>query len=333
MRTTKEGRKFLVAASLIFIAAVNTGNNLIYLILSLMLSLILISALLLRMNLSGVSIEISRRTAVFAGEQSPVSFIIKNNKRLLPAYSVAAGVENCDPAFFEFVPSGENLFKDHWITFPRRGLYSYGDFIIESSFPFILFSMKKSVTLAGEMLVYPQLRDIHDILPASFACGSSQLFMESSHGDETYSVRDFRQGDDWRRIHWKSSAKASRLLVKEYAADEFRKATIILDNLMPHESENFEKVVSLTGSFSKYFLDEGYLVRVISCRKVIPFGLGEEQLFRILDVLAVIREESLWECPASYVPDGLSVLLLKDHASSLASYASLSDMVIYAAEL
>jgi hypothetical protein len=66
MKTTPEGKRFLLATFLITVAAVNTGNNLIYLILSLMLSFILLSIVLLKINLSGLSLEVSINPPVFA---------------------------------------------------------------------------------------------------------------------------------------------------------------------------------------------------------------------------------------------------------------------------
>jgi len=72
METTREGRRFILAACLIGLAAFNTGNNLIYLIFSLMLSLAALSLLTLRINLSGISARVYLGHPVFAGDRVSV---------------------------------------------------------------------------------------------------------------------------------------------------------------------------------------------------------------------------------------------------------------------
>ena len=159
-----------------------------------------------------------------------------------------------------------------------------------------------------------------------------------------HSLREFRYGDDWRRIHWKASAKASDLLVREYAEYTLKKATILLDNLAAPEEgiergvkddgssadERFENMVSLAGSLARYFLVRGYFVRVVSCKKVIPFGSGDEQLFKILDILAVVREEEGWDSPVSLEREGIFISVLRSRSGSLKTFAALSDRVMYA---
>jgi uncharacterized protein (DUF58 family) len=122
-------------------------------------------------------------------------------------------------------------------------------------------------------------------------------------------------------------------MVMEYAAEEPRKLTIILDNLMPYDSELFEKAVSFAASISDRFLSEGYFVRLLTCGKVVPFGSGREHLFKILDVLAVIDGKDSWDCHVSGEPEGSSILILNSEYSVLTRYMPASDMVIYAADL
>ncbi|MEW6107657.1 MAG: DUF58 domain-containing protein [Nitrospirota bacterium] len=350
MKTTREGKRFIIAAFLIAVAAINTGNNLIYLILSLMLSFILLSIVLLKVNLSGVSLAVSVNTPVFAGEETLVVLTVTNVKPFIPAYSVNVLVpdatfsdshagktkeihEGGRKVYFPLIPSGGSLRKAGKIVFGRRGLYSHGNFNIRSGFPFILFHKKMTVKVTGEILVYPSLRDVEDFINESIGPENNEAAGIRSQGEEIYSIREFRYGDDWRKIHWKASAKVSELLVREYTKNEFRKTTIIIDNLLPAGTDLFEKTVSLSASIAKYFLDEEHLVRILSCKKVIPFGVGKEHLFRILDTLAVIKEESTWDSPVSREMEGFSILVLKSRNSVLNRYIHSGDMVIYADNL
>jgi len=333
MKATREGKRFILATLLIAVAAVNTGNNLIYLILSLMLSFMVLSVLLLRINLSGLSLEVSAGRPVFAGEEAPLSLTIRNSRRRLPVYSIhisAPGAER--PVYCPVIPPGLTK-KEMVIRFQRRGLYRHESFVVSSGFPFILFSMARALKVSGEMVVYPALVDVEGILTLMPVQGEMGQAKTAGSADEMYSLREFRYGDDLRKVHWKASAKASALLVKEYAGLEMRKATILLDNLLPEDYDLFETAVSLAASLSKHFLDSSYLVRILSCKKVVPFGGGDEQLFTILDILSTLREEEKWESPMPGDGEGLVLSVLKSGQSAARQYASPGDMVIYADSL
>lgn len=334
MKITREGKRFILATVLIAVAAVNTGNNLIYLIFSLMLSMILLAVVLLRMNLSRISLEVSIDHPVFAGEQTYASFTIKNSKKLIPAYSVRVTASGAtDPVYCAYIAPKDSVKKEIKITFKKRGLYSYGKFFVQSGFPFILFEKSTAVKVSGEVLVYPALMEVEQFMPDISGLEGFGTGKTAGAGNEIHSIREFRYGDDRRNIHWKASAKTSRIMVKEFALTDIRKITVIIDNLLPSQKEIFEKTLSLGGSLAQYFLEAGYFVRVLSCKKVIPFGTGGEHLFKVLDILALMQEEDAVDCPMSYDIEGYTILLLKSGGSSFSKYSSSADMVIYADSL
>ena len=157
--------------------------------------------------------------------------------------------------------------------------------------------------------------------------------MAGPRGDEFAMIREFRYGDDRRKIHWKASAKTDKLLVMEYAANELKKLTIMLDNMLPQDAEIFESAVSFTASVAERFLREGYFVRLLTCGKVIPFGSGTEHLYKILDLLAVIGRHDSWECPVSEEIDGITFLVVGSGESPLRKFIPQSDMVVHAETL
>jgi uncharacterized protein (DUF58 family) len=346
MRLTREGKRFFLATVLIALAAVNTGNNLIYLILSLMLSFMLISLVVLKINLSGLSLEVAAEGPAFAGGETTVSVALTNRKRFIPSYSVRISDPGLsDTSYFTIIHPGESAIGKMDIIFPRRGLYNYGDFSMKSGFPFILLSSEENAGEQGEVLVYPALLDIDKavgLLPAGLGHGVAK---SAGPGDEIFSIREFRDGDDWRKIHWKASAKAEGLLVRDYAESEVMKMTLLVDNLdtgimqdsisLPKVRENdhydaaFEKMVSVAGSLAKHFLDRGYHVRVVTCRKVIPFGSGDEHLFKILDIFALLRKEN--RCDNILPPDGEGLFIsLVPAAAYSSAFGVAGDVVVHA---
>jgi uncharacterized protein (DUF58 family) len=341
MKTTREGKRFILASVLIAVAALNTGNNLIYLILALMLSLVVISLGILRENLSGLSLTVDSISAVFAGEEASFSMMLKNRKRYIPTYSVNILSEGMTTrAYFPVVPAHGETAKDVKILFRKRGLYGSRSFTAQSGFPFILFTGEKKTEVAGEVLVYPALRDVGDIVSDGWGSAEGERMRMAGAGEEIHSIRDFRYGDDLRHIHWKASAKVADLMVKEYAEHRLRQTTIILDNLRTGGlgkkqggDEVFEKAVSVAASLSKHFIEKGHLVRVVSSRKVIPFGSGDEQLFKILDILATISEEDRWESPLPGEGEGMIISVLGSPRPAAEGLVAMSTMVVYAETL
>jgi uncharacterized protein (DUF58 family) len=336
MKITKEGKRFGLATLLIMAAAFNTGNNLIYLILSLMLSLILLSVVILKINLSGLLLVVSPLSPIFAGEEAAFSITLSNGKRLIPSYSVNVETKGMNTrTYYSSVPPGNEVSRVAPILFRRRGLYGHNDFVVRSGFPFILCTGTGRIKISGEVLVYPALLDIEEAAPEMPGFEEGEAVRTAESSDEVYSLRGFRYGDDLRQIHWKASAKASELMVREYVKYESRKATIILDNLKTFgaagNEEVFEKAVSLAASLAKFLIEKGYIVRVVSCRKIIPFGAGDEHLLNIFDILATVGEEDEWESPLPRKGDGFIITVLKTSGSLLPGLAG--DFVVHAETL
>ena len=335
MRLSREGKRFFLATALITVAALNTGNNLIYLILSMMLSIFVLSVFILKVNMRGLELKVLQSQPVFANNFSNMEIALSNGKRIIPSYSIRVLMPRWikGEANFPEISGLSELLKSVSVIYKKRGIYKYGDFSLESSFPFIFLSDRVLCRVSGEVIVYPEMRKTDDTIPEIIGRGYDLSLTRIGTGDEFSTVREFRYGDDRRRINWKASAKTAKVMVMEYSAEEPRKLTIILDNLMPCDFESFEKAVSFAASISDRFLSEGYFVRLLTCRKVLPFGGGREHLFKILDVLAVIEGKDSWECPISSEPEGSSILILNSEDSILNRYIPISDMVIYAADL
>jgi uncharacterized protein (DUF58 family) len=337
MNVSREGKRFILATLLIALAAFNTGNNLIYLISSMMFSILVISVSVLKMNLKGLTLRVSPEYPVFAKVPAVLEVAVTNKKRNLPSYSVKVSLPEAlaGESYFPGIPAQSELSQTVRVVYKKRGVYGFGDFYLSSSFPFIFLTQKISSTIREKVIVYPEITEVDASITDLTKEGDALSYSGMRRGEEFSSIREFRYGDDRRNIHWKSSAKTTRLMVREYAAEEPKKLTVILDNLMPPDSRVFENAVSLAASLADRFLREGFYVRLFTCRKVVPFGSGSPHLFKILDILAEIKGQHSWECQLSSEAgtEGLLILILCSEGSPLQRFVSLSDKVIYAAAL
>jgi uncharacterized protein (DUF58 family) len=333
MKLTREGKRFLLATVLLTFAAFNTGNNLIYLILALMLSIIAISAAALIINMRGLSLDVSVKGPVYAGQAADLEISAENKKRLLPSYSLRVilpeGMRG--EGRVAQVAALSTAKSECRVSFEKRGVYKWGDFVIESSFPFIFLTRKVRVPVEGAVTVYPELMDVEGIQQTHSGEGQSSYTIRPGRGEDLLTIRDFRAGDDVKLISWKASAKARGLMVRELAEEQPRTVNIILDDLRPFDSQAFERVVSYAASLAVRLIDEDFYVGLTTAAKTLPFGSGPEQLYRILDVLAVIRETELPLKIFESDTSSTSVLVLKSQASLMKGLEA--DMVVYASEL
>jgi uncharacterized protein (DUF58 family) len=337
IKTTKEGRRSALALLLVAFAALNTGNNLIYLIVAMMTSVLAISVIALWVNLKGLKITVAAKTLrVFAGEFSSVGVMLENCKKRLPSYSLRLISPRGAPVCFSHLPAGASERTTISIYFPKRGLLHAVEniFEIESGFPFIFFSVSTPVSASGEILVYPRLVRV-DLPEGGLEKGPSfcAASLRGGPGEELHSLREYTWGDDFRRINWKATARHDILIIREHLPEDRKAALLVLDGTGPENPAAFEKAVSIAAGLANTFLERGYFLSLATHdggkngHNNIPFGEGQEHLCRVLDCLALIKEGPR---DADGMPHEGNALVLKGRGSRMASRAANFRTVIYA---
>jgi uncharacterized protein (DUF58 family) len=335
MSVTSEGKRFLLAVVIIGFAALNTGNNLIYLIFSMMLSILLFALLIPFVDLRNLSIEFRIEGPVFVDTPSSLHASVQNMKRILPSYSFRVILPRISSGsmYFSRIPPGEKRKSKMKIAFSRRGFFTVKDATLTTEFPFIFFSFHRNPGGATQFLVYPRVYDVrNEIGDLTFQREGSRGSMIGK-GEEFLHIRNFRYGDSIKHIHWKASAKIDSLMVKEFYESEAEKITIILDNFHGDNSDHFEKAISFAASLASECIHQGYTLRVLTCLKTIPFGSGMEHLYKILDILAVLRRHREMDIPVADTLDGMGILILSEESSPFVKYASLCSKTYHAGNL
>ena len=291
---TPEGTRFVVVALAIGVAAINTGNNLLYLILAMMLSLIILSGILSESSLRMVNVKRSLPKEAFAGRPFLVKITALNSKKRFPSISLTFRdhIDKFGPGgsqYFLKIPPRGNISGSYHMTLDRRGAYTFQNGRLETRYPFGLFLKSKETGEASEILVYPRTLDVKELLRES---GVNEGEIESrikGRGTDLYGLRGYVLGDDRRSIHWKTSAKLSKLYIREFARDDVRKVMLFLDDcISPGFEESLEKAITIAASLASHFLYKGYQVGLATSAEDVPLGVGTEQLFKILRVLALI---------------------------------------------
>src|SRR5207237_5356453 len=147
--------------------------------------------------------------------------------------------------------------------FPKRGHVLVNGFELSTRFPFGFFRHRRRLTARDvDIVVYPKPEPIADelhLLP--FQTGQPASYRRGA-GQDLLLLRDYQPRDELRYIDWKATARARRLTVREFAAEDERRITIMLDTRLTRDidKENFrirfESGVILAASLVKHFVAE-----------------------------------------------------------------------------
>ena len=302
------GSIFVVA-----LAALNTGNNLLFLILSSLIASILMSGILSSVVLTGVEMECELPEHIFAG--SPVFALIElsNEKQTLPSFSLrvegqpagkTTGSKRADssailtrPVYFPYLPRHDSARQRVEIVFSRRGVYRQDAFRIVTRFPFGLLQKSRRVKLPLEAVVYPSVEpteEFFEILP--LISGELESYARG-RGHDLYSLREYQPSDDARFVHWKATARSGSLKVREFAREDERRVLFIFDpsllagtaSATPDAgTDRFERAVDLCASLAWHFYESDALLQFRAPGIETPLAPASEVIFEILRFLASI---------------------------------------------
>lgn len=308
---TSGGGVFLVIIIVVGFAAWNTGNNLLFVVFSLLCSTLFVGWIAARTSLRDLTVSARFPDHIFAAEPAPVIVTVRNTKRLLPSFSVfveARGPNSEAPerpgakrryakrllAYFSYVPHHASAEQSVEQLFPKRGHVLIDGFELSTRFPFGFFRRRRRLRARNvDIIVYPKPEVISDKLHLLPMYAGRIPSLRRGAGHDLFSMRDYQAQDDLRHIDWKATARSRRLTVREFTSEDERRITIVLDTRLPGEPteelrQRFEKGVVQTASLLKHFVEERAEVRLVLGDEVGPFGSGIEQLYRCLRRLALV---------------------------------------------
>lgn len=338
---TTGGAIMLVLILIVGFSAWNTGNNLLFLVLSFLLAAMAVGFFAGSISLKKLDVTMRFPETIFAGEPIPILVSLKNRKRLFPAFSTvvevrgrerersiaAADLEALLPKwvamrlgrapllsrtlnhFAHLAPSKTIEAKTQHV-FANRGRLLIKDFEISTRFPFAFFRHRRRLPAReAELLVFPALADVEPYVD-NRPLGLGRLAStRSGLGHDLLSLRDYQPQDDLRRIDWKATARTQALTVREFAAEDQKRVTVIFDRRIPRHSdaekpirdklaaeqggssvvasERFEKGAALAASLVARFTREQAETRLIVDDAEIDRGPGQAHLYEMLKLLAL----------------------------------------------
>jgi uncharacterized protein (DUF58 family) len=317
IEVTSGGGIFLIILTVVGFAAWNTGNNLLFMIFSLLFSTLFVGGVAARASLRDLIVSARFPDHIFAGEAAPVIVTLRNAKRLLPSFSIlieARGPGNSANerkrkrlwqryvkrplAYFTYVPHRAAAEQRVEQLFISRGHVLINGFELSTRFPFGFFRFRRRLRARNvDIVVYPKPEPIGDELHLLPTYAGRMASVRRGMGQDLFSLRDYQPQDDLRHIDWKATARSRNLTVREFTAEDERRITIVLDTRDLSESAEdnflprFEAGIVQAASLLKHFIDERAEVRLMLGEDLGRYGGGLKHLYTCLRRLALVNPQ------------------------------------------
>jgi len=323
-------------AALSLIAALLTGNALFFTLTYLLAFLLILSFAWAWSSINWVEISrITRTRRAQVGRPLEERFVVKNSS-IIPKLWLEVRDFGTLPnhlssqAISDLGSRSSYVWRVNTIC-THRGRFQLGPLRLQSSDPFGLFPMEREFPSTTNVVVYPQTYPIYNFpLPMGLLPGGDALRRRTHYvTTNAAGVREYAPGDSFSRIHWRSTARRGRLIVKEFELDPLADIWIVVDMAQfSHISGNSESItatpqtdtpiwmrvdeeyhlpplteeytVAAAASLAQHFLQPGRGIRQNRAVGLLAYGQsheivqpdrGERQLNRILETLAVLKAD------------------------------------------
>jgi uncharacterized protein (DUF58 family) len=267
----------------------NTGNNLLYLLESMILALIIVSGVLSEQSLRGLRMTAVLPDAVYAGTPCTVGARIVNTKRRRPSFSIGLDrpATGGRLAYVTRLGAGEERLLTWQETLPRRGRHRLTGVRLTTRFPFGLFVKASRASGAAELIVYPRRVPAPTALLRQAGGAGTAPAGRRGRGHEVHDLRGYRSGDDPRLIHWRVSARTGTLTVREMEAESAQDAYLVLRGDGAADPERLETALAEAAAVASVLLARGARVGLLGPGIDVPLGQGPSHARRILTALAL----------------------------------------------
>ena len=324
LRPTSSGRWLLFLALAVGFAAMNTGNNLLFFGWGLVLSAIVISGILSESTLQAATPTLLPPDELRALRDERLPVVLQNERRV-PAFGVEVSLalrprprraasrrtttatttnakaprDDGEPvrtgATFELrlSPGASRTSRVPWRP-EQRGVVDVDSLRVATAAPFGFFSKERIFdpsrlpAALRSLTVLPARVDTRALGHALWARLGEQPAGRAGNGDELFSLRPYRAGDDPRRIAWRRAAKTGRVVVREHEATQSRELLVDLRVGPGAADDDVEDAVATAASLVEDLLEDGHAVGVRACGLLVAPDRSPRQRDACLRALATL---------------------------------------------
>ncbi|HVL63884.1 MAG TPA: DUF58 domain-containing protein, partial [Actinomycetota bacterium] len=296
-RVTRRGFTIAAIAGLLFLAATTAQAGWLYVLSAGVLGLV-VASLFVRHRLRSVEVVRTMPRRVRQGDDIHVALEIRNPARYR---TPLMRIEDVHPAtevtriLVEPIDARSSSSVETVQRALRRGVFAGGEVVVSSGVPFGFVRATRRVDVAGEITIVPrfvELRSFPILEPSSSPMDVLHERARTGAGEEYLGVREYRPGDPRHAVHWRSTARAGKLIVREFQAEVATRLLLVIagsDTGEPPDSA-FEMLVAAAASIGAYAIQTGHPVEALA-----PDGTGgvsrliEPDRVSLLEWLAAVQ--------------------------------------------
>jgi uncharacterized protein (DUF58 family) len=306
-RTTVQAQRSVTVVAVLLVLciifALATGFWLLFRLAYVLLAAIPLCYLWARLNLLGLEVSVQRlidRAQV--GQTTDERISVRNTTFIPKIWIEVDDPSNLPGRRASRVVSLAGKASRSWrtqTTLSRRGVYDVGPLSVSSGDPFGLFRATRRQGEPSSIIVYPPFLDLpHFTVPPANLPGEGRFRKRTHYVTPNASgVRDYVTGDSFNRIHWRSTARTGKLMVKNFELDPASDIWIVLDlqrgvQAGSGDESTEEYAVKIAASVARHFLNQNRNVGLMLYSErleIIDAERGGQQITRILESLAVAR--------------------------------------------
>lgn len=296
VRLTRVGTAYVLSTVVLAIAALNTGNNALYIAVSFMLGSLLLSGLASKGGLKNVDAEIVSIAEAWAEKTVDGALRVRNRSRVWNVRDIVITSPDLDkPVYIRMLPRRSDVTVPATFLFHRRGLAHLTALDAYTRYPFGFFLKKRRLRISTEVVVYPKISSEEEarqrFRPVS---GDQSASNRPGLGTEIHSFRDFVRGDSLRHVYWKKSASLGRWIMKQTEADVGRALHVVVDPYKPPgvADADFEEMISAAATLLYFATRRGLDVTLSLPRVTLQSkqSRGANALLHALALLEPVHE-------------------------------------------
>lgn len=254
---TREGWYYLAILVFIIGGAVLRSINLLVILAGMLIAPLLFNWRLVMASLMGLVVRRKLPAQIVAGDPLTVEIEIENPRRWMSSWLVviedrirevglgarSSGVRaqktatTKAEALIPHIAAGGTSIGAYRITFHRRGRYSLGPLRIGTRFPLGLVRGQIVIPNRQELVVGPRIGRLlpawTELLQAELAGDRQRQPQRGLSEGDYYGLRPWQSGDSLRWVHWRSTAKLGRPIVRQFERRKSRDIAILLDRWLP----------------------------------------------------------------------------------------------------
>lgn len=331
MRPTGDAIAIAVLAALLLFVAANLQAGWVYAVDALLIALLAVGWLSARFSVRGLTVERLLPREVFEGDAVTVTLRVaarRGRRHFLELHDAVPGLT----AHVSFLPYADARRKAEGIyraIAKRRGVHCVDSVDVRSSGLAGLFEARRRVPVPGAVTVFPRYWPVPEFpLPGRVGVEAASVPQPARDGLDVAGVREFRDGDSLRHVHWRSTARRGTLVVREFERDVHQPVALLLDTRPPvgtgdGAAEAFEDLVRAAASIAHAVTRSGRAVQLAGASGADPLTVvtGWTQALHWLARTRADGALAPADVYAAAIPPGAPVVICSADADAVAVLA------------